>query len=411
MKAVILVAGKEKKFFPLTENSHQCLLHLKDKTIIENMLDNLSSLNIKEVILVVGHNSELIINKLGRTYKNMDLKYVKNEDYENSGTLSSVSLVKDFVYDEDFLLIDGDVICDPELVFKLAKLDKENILLVDFKKNIEAEDMIIKKEGDKILDIKRSKEGLEDKGYDVFTGLSKFSSETSKKFFDMIDNLSQDLTKMPYENVIKILSNNYSTHILPTKGFKWMKVDQIKEFKNAKKVFGDLNSLKAEGLKLGASDVFKILPSEIVFDDKVKMKCVTCSKYNNQHTCPPKIPDLDYEKLMKNYDFGLFVIIRRKITDDEFPIQRKESSVTLHKILLELEKKAYKLNNYYTLSFIGGSCKLCDKCGPKCIYPQAARVPLEAAGCDVVKTAKKYGISLKFPPSKYLYRIGLLLVG
>lgn len=414
MKAVILVAGKAKKFYPATENSHQCLLRLDDKTIIEKMLDSLESLKIKQVILVVGHKSELIINKLGRNYKNMKLSYVKNENYETTGTLASLALAKDFVCNEKFLLIDGDVICDYELVHKLLKSDKENVLLVDQKKRIDKGDMIVRIVNDKVLEIKRSTHSLDNKGYAVFIGLSKFSKKISKKLFVLIDELFKkpdNAANLPYEEVLKRLSKEEGINTSFTEGFNWIKVDQIDELKNAKKLFGDLNILKEEGLRLGADHIFKILPSELVFDVKAKLKCTTCDRYDQKHTCPPRIPNIDYEKMMNTYNFGLLVILKMKITKNNFDRIRKESTIKLHKTLLELEKKAFGMNNYYALSFIGGSCKLCNECGPKCKYPKAARVPLESTGVDVVKTVKKQGISLEFPPLGYLHRVGLLLVG
>ena len=69
-------------------------------------------------------------------------------------------------------------------------------------------------------------------------------------------------------------------------------------------------------------------------------------------------------------------------------------------------------NNHSTvLSFGAGSCKLCKNgCGKDgCNNPYLARSPLEATGCNVEKTLKKYGVDITFPATNHLLLIGLVL--
>lgn len=87
------------------------------------------------------------------------------------------------------------------------------------------------------------------------------------------------------------------------------------------------------------------------------------------------------------------------------------SSVTLHKLLLELEKWLYNHNSSNAISFIGGSCKLCKGgCGKdRCNNPYMSRSPIEATGINIVKSMKQYGVAVDFPTNQMLKRIGLLL--
>ena len=45
----------------------------------------------------------------------------------------------------------------------------------------------------------------------------------------------------------------------------------------------------------------EIKTSQICFEERVKLKCFQCNKYNHKWTCPPKIPKLDYETIIKKY--------------------------------------------------------------------------------------------------------------
>ncbi len=160
-----------------------------------------------------------------------------------------------------------------------------------------------------------------------------------------------------------------------------------------------------------AKGVF-IEPKELIFEENVKMNCFYCGKYGNNWRCPPNLPDINYQKMIGEYDYGMFVILKYEIKNSsEYQIIRNNSSVTLHKLLLSLEKWMWNHNNSNAISFGAGSCKLCKSgCGKlKCNNPYMSRSPLEAIGVNVIKSAKRYGIDIKFPTNKQLMRVGLLL--
>lgn len=153
-------------------------------------------------------------------------------------------------------------------------------------------------------------------------------------------------------------------------------------------------------------------PQKLVFEENVKMNCFYCGKYNNNWRCPPNLPDIDYPKMMSEFDVGMFVILTYDINNPEdYNSIRNESSVALHKLLLNLEKWMWNHNSSNSLSFIAGSCKLCKGgCGKeKCNNPYMSRSPVEATGINVVKSVKQYGVNVQFPADKKMMRIGLLL--
>lgn len=149
----------------------------------------------------------------------------------------------------------------------------------------------------------------------------------------------------------------------------------------------------------------KIKPKNIVFDDKAHLKCFHCLHYGKKATCPPHIPDIDYKKLIRSYKKAFLVCIKYDFKNEkEFSEQRKDT--TLLNSLLKLEKVAFNKGHHFTISFTGGSCKLCKECSFPCRHPEKSRIPMEAIGIDVVKTTKEL---IKFPVKDYFYRIGLFL--
>ncbi len=153
-------------------------------------------------------------------------------------------------------------------------------------------------------------------------------------------------------------------------------------------------------------------PKRVVFEECVKMNCFYCGKYGQNWRCPPNLPDIDYPKMFSEYDEGAFVVYTFSYRDKtEYESIRSESSVTLHRTLLKMEKWMYNHNRSTTISFGAGSCKLCKNgCGKdKCNNPYLSRSPIEATGANILKTASKFGIDIRFPPSGELMRVGLIM--
>lgn len=157
--------------------------------------------------------------------------------------------------------------------------------------------------------------------------------------------------------------------------------------------------------------LYPIAPEELVFEECVRLNCYYCKKYDSSWRCPPRIPHLNYQKLVKEYAHGIFAKIEIPFSENDFPEVRTRSTNELHRALLKLEEYLWEHNFPMAVSFIGGSCKLCKNgCGKeRCNNPGLARMPMEATGINVVKSAEKVGIRIVFPPKGSLVRLGMLL--
>lgn len=175
-----------------------------------------------------------------------------------------------------------------------------------------------------------------------------------------------------------------------------MNIDKIKEILHDK--YPDIDAIAIE-------------QKDIVYEERVKLKCFHCKNYRVKWTCPGHVPPIDYKKLIGEYDHAAVIICKVPITEGITDEIRNVSTNTLHRALLYLEAELYKHNNSLAMSFIGGSCKLCKNgCNPNaCANPALSRVPWEAIGCNVVKSLENIGVKVVFPPEDYLYRYGLFL--
>lgn len=165
--------------------------------------------------------------------------------------------------------------------------------------------------------------------------------------------------------------------------------------------------VKSKSPHIGTSH---IAYSDLVFEERVLLNCYHCRRYGVVWTCPPRIPDLDYKKVLMEFENLLLVYCKMPLGEKAMDFVRRESTNILHRTLLEAEKLLWEHDYSLAVSFVGGSCKLCAQgCDPQqCRQPHLARIPLEATGMNVVESAKKVGMEIVFPPKNYIWRVGLL---
>ncbi len=118
MKAVILAAGTGSRLGNIFPNTPKCLIKLRGKTILEQNLETLKNLGIKEeeTIIVIGGKGEVWNSenreRIKKIHKNI---IINNENIEKNQAYSFWLGVKEI--NDNLLCIDGDTLFD-ELVLK-----------------------------------------------------------------------------------------------------------------------------------------------------------------------------------------------------------------------------------------------------------------------------------------------------
>ena len=165
-------------------------------------------------------------------------------------------------------------------------------------------------------------------------------------------------------------------------------------------------------VKYPAMEAVPIRHRDLVFEERVRLKCFHCRNYQTKWTCPGKLPQFDFRKIIGEYDQMAVVINRQSNVSEAEGMKEAYRKVgnELHEALLHLEAELMKRNNPLAQSFIGGYCDLCkDGCpADKCANPEQARVSWDATGCNIVRSLANIGIHVVFG-GKDVCRYGLIL--
>ncbi|MFX1234248.1 MAG: sugar phosphate nucleotidyltransferase, partial [Promethearchaeota archaeon] len=119
MKAVILAAGKGKRLRPITATRPKPLIPIAGRPLLEHNILGLIDAGIDQILLVVGYKEEMIKDYFGSGKEkfNVNINYVTQEEY--LGTAHATGYARDFVKNDHFLLMNGDLLVDSNLFNQL----------------------------------------------------------------------------------------------------------------------------------------------------------------------------------------------------------------------------------------------------------------------------------------------------
>ena len=121
MKGVILAAGMAKRLRPLTDEKPKCLLEVGGKTLLQRTVDAMISAGIKEFVVVTGYRENMIREFLTARYPQYTINFIDNPDYEHNNNIFSLWLAMEKLHGTEVLLMDSDILCDPEAVRRVAR--------------------------------------------------------------------------------------------------------------------------------------------------------------------------------------------------------------------------------------------------------------------------------------------------
>lgn len=129
MKAIILAAGMASRLRPLTEHTPKCLLQIGGRTLLGRSMDALISAGIRNFVIVTGYLHEQIEQFVEQTYGNsVSVTYIHNEVYDSTNNIYSLWLARPEAEGEDVLLLDSDLLYEPQIVQKVLTEKAPNVL-------------------------------------------------------------------------------------------------------------------------------------------------------------------------------------------------------------------------------------------------------------------------------------------
>jgi len=126
MEAVVLLAGKGVRIRPFIGNLPKPLVRIVDRPLVDYVFKRLLECGIRRIIIVVGYAGNLVINHVNSLAKNLDLDIEIVKQEKLLGTGDALKLVHDFIEDDFFLTIYGDLYFDNTVLKRLLSAFRRN---------------------------------------------------------------------------------------------------------------------------------------------------------------------------------------------------------------------------------------------------------------------------------------------
>jgi glucose-1-phosphate cytidylyltransferase len=131
---LILCGGRGERLKPLTNKTHKSLTKIKNRSILQHLIDFFRKNKLQEFIFATGYKSKQIENYLKNKFQN--LKY----DVVNSGNANIINRLKD-VYknkNENTIICYGDTLANINIkkYFKFIKKHKNKIILTVYRPEV-----------------------------------------------------------------------------------------------------------------------------------------------------------------------------------------------------------------------------------------------------------------------------------
>ena len=232
-----------KRLGEYTQHNTKCMLEVNGVRLIDRALETLHDAGVSRVILVVGYKGQNVKDYVGTEYKSMPIVYVDNPVYDKTNNIYSLFLAKDYLLEEDTLLLESDLIYDHSVVRKLLNDPSPNIALVDKYESWMDGTVVTIDENNRITSfIDKNHFRFEDiKSYYKTVNIYKFSKEFSSKYY--VPFLTAYSTALGnneyYEQVLRVILHLYDAPLkaLPLSGESWYEIDDVQDLDIASGMF------------------------------------------------------------------------------------------------------------------------------------------------------------------------------
>lgn len=131
MQAIILAAGMGKRLKELTRENTKCMVKVNNVTLIDRMLHQLDERHLSRIVIVTGYQGRKLIEYIKTLGIATPLSFVDNPVYDRTNNIYSLMLAKDYLLQEDTVLLESDLIFEDSVLETLLDDPRETLALVD----------------------------------------------------------------------------------------------------------------------------------------------------------------------------------------------------------------------------------------------------------------------------------------
>ena len=236
MIGAILAAGMAKRLRPLTDERPKCLLSVGERTLLERTVDAQRAAGITEWVVVTGYRQEMIRSFLTEHYPQLVFHFIDNPDYAHNNNIFSLWLTRPYTDGKDFLLMDSDILFDPQILPRVLS-EEGSVLALNRHELGEEEIKVIVDADNRVTEISKVCSISQAIGESV--GVEKMTASYSTALFRELEQMivHEGLIDIFYERAFeRLIPQGHTFRIVDTTDLFSIELDTVEDFENAKKL-------------------------------------------------------------------------------------------------------------------------------------------------------------------------------
>lgn len=229
MKAILLAAGRGTRISRYLDGNPKCTVDLGNGTkLIEYTIAMLKKKGITEIAIATGYRHRVIEDMLAGA----GVKFFYNPFYDVTNSIASLWFAKEFLTDDDTLIMNADVFAEERVYDHLFATNKNPVLAFDSSRKEEADYKFYCPNGVIV------KYGKELTGADIsgeYVGFAVLRKNYIVKFVQqMVKMIDMQKHNLWWENILYELASTEEIYVDDISGMFWAEVDYIEDYERIK---------------------------------------------------------------------------------------------------------------------------------------------------------------------------------
>ncbi|WP_458204774.1 HAD-IIA family hydrolase [Haladaptatus sp. NG-SE-30] len=251
MKGVILAAGVGSRLRPITLHKPKCCVTVDGTPILAQQLGAYDDAGITNVTVVAGYladHVESVCESVESKRQGLDVTVRTSDVYANTDNMYSLSLAREEVAGEEFVLSNGDVAFDPDLLTALVEADTDCAVACDSEQFDEEAMKVSVDEDERVTHI--DKAIPEQAAHGSSTDVYRFSDEFSALLFDEITRTIDRgdeydaWTEVAIDRVVR--NHRHDLSVVDVSEHDWVEIDDFDDLQVADRTFSSLSWLDSK---------------------------------------------------------------------------------------------------------------------------------------------------------------------
>lgn len=221
---------------PLTETTPKCLLKVGERCLLERSMDALIENGISDFVIVTGYLHEMIETFVAQKYGDtIKVTFIYNNVYESTNNIYSLWLARPEVEGKEMLLLDSDLLYDPQIVTRVLADDSDNTLTLIRHELGEEEMKVVTDAKGEIVEISKTCNPDEAAGESL--GIEKMGPAYTNALYRELEVMmdKEHLENKFYELAfLRLIAQGHSYHVMDVTDLFSCELDTVEDFENAK---------------------------------------------------------------------------------------------------------------------------------------------------------------------------------